>query len=94
MDLWAFGVILYEMLSGRVSGSVSYLYSFTQLNIQEAFEVNTVPANDPSWLSHWAQRVEHDDPVMFEGPCMTDDAVDLVNKVDLLLDQPRQVLTS
>ena len=85
MDLWAFGVILYEMLSGRVSGSVSFLYSFAQSNIQEAFEVNTVPADDPEWLSHLAQHVEHDDPVAFEGPCMTDDALDLVSKVGILL---------
>jgi hypothetical protein len=64
--------------------TVTFLYSFAQPNIQEAFEVNTVPADDPNWLSHLAQHVEHDDPVMFEGPCMTDDAVDLVRKVRVL----------
>ena len=81
------------MLSGRVSGSVTFLHSFAQSNIQEAFKVKSVPANDPKWHSHLAHHVEHDDPV-FEGLCMTADAVDLLRKVDLLLDQPSQVLTS
>ncbi|KAI0250576.1 kinase-like domain-containing protein [Lactifluus subvellereus] len=63
-DLWAFGVIMYEMLSGR-----------------EAFRSNTVPSDDPTWLSHWAQHVKCDEPVMLDTPCMTVDAVDLVSKL-------------
>jgi serine/threonine protein kinase len=64
VDLWAFGVILCELLNGR-----------------EAFAVNTVPADDPTWLKHLVQHVEHDDPVMFEGSYMTDDAFDLVSRL-------------
>jgi hypothetical protein len=82
------------MLNGRVSGSVYFLRSYTQLNVQEAFAVNTVPADDPTWLRHLVQHAEHDDPVMFEGSRMTDDAFDLVSRVGLPLDQPGYVLTS
>ncbi|KAI9452989.1 kinase-like domain-containing protein [Russula earlei] len=63
-DLWAFGVILYEMLTGT-----------------DAFETNTVPADDPTWLRHFSEHVKCDEPVMVESPLMTDDAMDLVRRL-------------
>jgi len=63
-DLWAFGVILYEMLSGR-----------------EAFRTETVPADHPTWLRRFSEHVKSDEPLMFEDPLMTEDAVDLMRQL-------------
>jgi serine/threonine protein kinase len=85
VDLWAFGVILYEMLSGRVRSLTSSPSFHSSRKRQEAFQTNTVPVDDPSWLSHFLPHVKCDEP-MFESSCMTDDAVDLVSKVGLSFD--------
>lgn len=74
-------VLLGEDYSFEVDFWASGVILYEMLSGREAFEVNSVPADDPMWLSHLAQHVEHDDPVMFEAPCMSDDAVDLVRRL-------------
>ncbi|KAI0269380.1 kinase-like domain-containing protein [Gloeopeniophorella convolvens] len=64
VDFWAYGVILYELLSGR-----------------DAFQANTVPLDDPTWLRHYARHVKWDELVVVESECMTVDAIDLLNKL-------------
>jgi hypothetical protein len=79
------GVWCYPLRNAEWQGEGgSFLPSFhSSRTHKEAFHTNTVPFDDPSWLSHLAQHVKCDELVMFESPCMTDDAIDLVNKVGL-----------